>query len=109
MCMVSAVMDEFRPYIPPREFPKVYPGGPHEAPPKQWSLNPPGRQEIKLDPQQLQELIDAFREAVQAAAAFDRITGQPDCVDPEKAKLEDRVEELEDQLEQIKNAAGEVL
>lgn len=46
----------------------------------------------------LRQLVVDFREAVAAAKVVDRLTGQPDCVDPEKAKLEERVTELETRL-----------
>lgn len=46
----------------------------------------------------LRQLIADFREAVAAAKVVDRLTGQPDCVDPEKAKLEERVAALETRL-----------
>jgi hypothetical protein len=43
----------------------------------------------------LKNLIKEFREAVAAAKTIDRLTNQPDCLDPEKGKLEMRVAELE--------------
>jgi hypothetical protein len=46
----------------------------------------------------LRTLIDEFRRALEAAKTVDRLTGQPDCVDPEKAKLEERVARLEEKL-----------
>jgi len=48
--------------------------------------------------ERLRKLIDEFKEAVEAAKKLDVLTNQPDCVDPEKAKLEERVAELERQL-----------
>lgn len=44
---------------------------------------------------ELKKLIADFKEAVEAAKKVDALTGQPDCVDPAKQKLEDRVAELE--------------
>lgn len=44
---------------------------------------------------ELKALIAEFKEALAAAKLVDKVTGQPDCEDPEKAKLVDRVEELE--------------
>lgn len=46
----------------------------------------------------LRSLIQEFKEAVAAAKIVDKLTNQPDCEDPEKKKLEDRVAELEARL-----------
>lgn len=46
----------------------------------------------------IRSLIQEFREAVTAAKVVDKLTNQPDCEDPEKKKLEDRVAELESRL-----------
>lgn len=42
--------------------------------------------------------IDLFHSMVTDARTFDVEAGQPDCEDPEKAKLEERIAELEKQL-----------
>ncbi len=88
MCVMSMVMDQYKPYIP-----------------DQWPYNPiqplPQPQPIQ-DPAQLQEMIDAFHKAVAAAEVYDRLTGQPDCIDPEKAELLKRVAKLEKQLKKEK-------
>ena len=47
--------------------------------------------------------IDLFHSMVTDAKIFDVEAGQPDCEDPEKAKLEERIAELEAELEK-KNA-----
>lgn len=52
----------------------------------------------------LRQLIKDFREASTAAKRVDELTGQPDCVDPKKAELEERVAKLEVELERIKSA-----
>jgi len=52
----------------------------------------------------LRKLIDEFREAVEAAKKIDVLTKQPDCEDPEKAKLLDRVAELERRLDQLEKS-----
>jgi len=46
------------------------------------------------------ERIDLFKRMVTDARLFDVESGQPDCEDPEKAKLQDHLEELEKQLEE---------
>jgi hypothetical protein len=53
----------------------------------------------------LRTLIDEFRRALEAAKTVDLLTGQPDCVDPEKAKLEERVARLEAELERYRGGA----
>ncbi len=45
------------------------------------------------------ERIDLFKRMVADARLFDEESGQPDCEDPEKAKLENRIVELEEQLD----------
>lgn len=47
------------------------------------------------------KLVREFREAIQAAKRVDDLTGQPDCVDPEKAKLTERVAELERKIAEM--------
>lgn len=50
---------------------------------------------VSVDLAALAQLLKEYREALEAAKKVDVLTGQPDCVDPQKAKLEDRVAELE--------------
>lgn len=89
MCNVSMVMDQYRPYIP-------------YTPPQQWTWPRP----TGPTAEELRELIESFRDAVKAAEVFDRLTGQPDCVDPEKAELVDRVAELERRLDEMAAMTG---
>lgn len=42
--------------------------------------------------------IDLFHDMVADARIFDIEANQPDCEDPEKAKLEERIAELEEEL-----------
>jgi hypothetical protein len=51
----------------------------------------------------LKKLINDFKEAVAAAKIVDNLTGQKDCVDVEKQKLEDRVALLEQQIAELKD------
>lgn len=44
--------------------------------------------------------IDLFKRMVADAKVFDEESGQPDCEDPEKAKVTERIENLEKELEQ---------
>jgi len=55
---------------------------------------------------ELRKLIEDFKVAIEAAKKVDVLTGQPDCEDPEKAKLRERVAELERQLAAVKEAVG---
>lgn len=41
------------------------------------------------------KLVGELKQAAEAAKMVDKLTGQPDCVDPEKQKLEERVAQLE--------------
>jgi hypothetical protein len=70
------------------------------------NINPPLPIVSPQEAAELRALIKGFREAVQAAKTVDRLTGQPDCLDPEKAKLETRVAELERRLDAMAKAAG---
>jgi hypothetical protein len=45
------------------------------------------------------ERIGLFRRMVTDARLFDKESGQPDCEDPEKAKVEARIDAIEEQLE----------
>lgn len=84
MCVVSMVHDHFRdrfaPWIPsqPYEFVPFTP----VIPATDWN--------------KIFEEAAKFQEAIRAAQVVDRLTKQPDCIDPEKAKLEQRVAELEE-------------
>jgi hypothetical protein len=46
-----------------------------------------------------QERINLFRTMVKAAHTFDKEAGQPDCADPEKEKIKDKIEALAELLE----------
>ena len=73
MCVVSLVMDYYRPRI------------------DEWWFQP---LTPSVAPSVMKEISD-LKKAVQGAEDVDRLTGQPDCVDPEKAKLMERVAALE--------------
>lgn len=89
MCVVSMVhdhyLDRFQPYV---------------TPDITISWPPPS-----LDLSELRKLIEEFKEAISAAKTIDVLTKQPDCVDPEKARLSARVAELEAKLAAIAKAA----
>jgi hypothetical protein len=82
MCAVSMVFDQYRPRF--NEHLRSYIWPPAQAPGPEVA--------------ELRALIAEFREAVAAARAKDKAEGAPDCEDPQKAKLEQRVAELERRL-----------
>lgn len=85
MCVYSMVVDQFQPVIPWIE----------PEPSKTIGTFTWPKQEPTLDLNELKKLLDEFKRLVENAKEIDAKTGQPDCVDPEKAKLIDRVIELE--------------
>jgi hypothetical protein len=62
----------------------------------------PKLEDLSLPKLDIPKLLEDFRRAQEAAQTVDTLTGQPDCVDPEKAKLEARVAELEAELAALK-------
>ena len=99
MCVMSMVHDHYGdrfPFIEPwptetaKPFIPATPVNPTDASKALAELFAPS-----LDITELRRLIAEFRELVKAAALIDEKTGQPDCVDPEKEKLQARVDELE--------------
>lgn len=89
--MVSDFYDNTIPWIEPYS-----PFQPTKTNP--FPLVPPVQVEEKPE-QDIVKTLREFAEAMMAAKKVDELTGQPDCVDPEKAKLEDRVKELEALIE----------
>lgn len=90
MCVISMVMDHYQPIIPaitPLPYIRPAPGAVQSF---EWPQS--------VDLVALRRLIDEFNAAVAAAKTVDRLTGQPDCEDPEKMKLVERVAELEARL-----------
>lgn len=77
MCVYSMIIDRFQPDFLPWAKPFVTP--------------------IK-NPIDLQDLINRFKTGAEAAKVVDAALGAPDCEDPEKLKLLDRVAELEKAL-----------
>lgn len=111
MCVVSMVMDHYNDRFKQRgwgQWPPFAPEQPWGFPPpepirttpedfkKQIDniLNPPPSKEV----QELRDLIQEFRDALKAAKLVDVLTNQPDCEDPKKAELEERVKALEKHL-----------
>jgi len=105
MCVVSMVYDDFS-----KRIPWVQPFNPMEVKPLVPSHPAPASVDFTLITKQeaadIRQLIKEFREAIEAAKVVDRLTRQPDCVDPEKAKLEERVAALEAELAKVKASKG---
>jgi hypothetical protein len=97
MCVYSAIGPMFEPLVP---IPTPSPHMPY-AP---WGPVP--QTGLPISPEDLATLLAAFHKAVEAAKAADRATGQPDCSDPEKVKLEERVAELERRLDAMTKAGA---
>ena len=96
MCIVSMIHDHYQPQFEPYKWVS--------------STTTPGAGTFAFGPtvdvEKLEKLIKDFNEAIFAAARLDVLTKQPDCVDPEKAMLQERVAELEKQLQAVRDAAG---
>ena len=93
MCVVSMVHDHYAPLIP--DWTKPF------APTPILPIQP------EITPAQATDwarIAEEFRRAVAAARVVDELTKQPDCVDPEKAKLEERVAMLEKRLAELEAA-----
>jgi len=46
--------------------------------------------------------IETFRSLVESAKQYDSLTNQPDCEDPEKAKVKEHIDELEISMNEYK-------
>lgn len=99
MCVYSAIGPIFEPVIP---YPT--PAAPVDVIITPWTTVPSTG--LPISPEDLRTLIDAFHKAVAAAKQADKASGQPDCVDPDKVKLEARVAELERRLDAMQRALG---
>lgn len=96
MCIVSMVHDHYNPLIPePLTLPLV-PVAPYSPPATSVDLAV-----ILIQMDEIKKLVQAFREDVRKAEELDASMKQPDCVDPEKAKLIDRVKQLEERIEAL--------
>lgn len=94
MCVVSMVIDHYNPFFPPLPEPAPTPTVPNVSGTFTWP--PPS-----VDLNELRKLIEEFKEAMVAAKKVDLLTGQPDCEDPEKAKLVARVDALEKEVARL--------
>jgi hypothetical protein len=84
MCVVSAVHQGYDQVIPQRHH---------------WPLNPVAPKTISEE--DIRRILDAYRESLDLARQVDEIAERPDCEDPVKAELLDRVAEIEARLDEI--------
>lgn len=112
MCVVSAVYDDFN-----KRIPSPAPGWP-------WTPNPPFNPpqpfggivvmpppSLAAEIEEMRKLIAEFHTAVELAKKLDLLMRKPDCADPTKAALEERVADLERRLDEVAKvlpAAGAV-
>jgi hypothetical protein len=91
---MSQVFDHFDPLIPngPSN-PWVTPATP--APSVPWFTPVVPSMPPAQDPEAVKRILEEFAKAREAAAIVDKALGNKDCVDPEKAKLLDRIVWLE--------------
>ena len=61
---------------------------------------------LRAEVARLTKVVNDFIAAKIAAETVDRLTAQPDCVDPEKARLIERVADLEKRLAAVRDAIG---
>lgn len=105
MCVVSMVHDYYQPRIPDRAWPiqPLEPFIPWVQPKEVDPLQTlPPRDYLDL----IEKLLKDFKVAVKAAEQVDALTAQPDCVDPEKAKLIERVATLEKEIAALKRSVS---
>lgn len=108
MCIVSMVHDHygdrFIPWFDPNRLPwrDPFPGANPFSPLRKGGQKVPTArpisEEIAEELQALRQLIAEYREAITKAKRLDELTKQPDCEDPKKATLEERVTDLEQRL-----------
>lgn len=90
MCIVSMIHDYFEPKIP-----QVQPAHPFAPDTGGGFVFPKHAPDHASSILELKSLILEFRRLLEMAKEIDEKTGQPDCVDPGKAPLQDRVADLE--------------
>lgn len=102
MCVLSGVYDHYREMFPSALSPFRQPLIPRQPFPTQIVNIPTVLPSPEIE--DLRQLVKDFKEAVKAAKLIDKLMKQPDCEDPEKAKLEERVAALEKELAKLKRA-----
>jgi hypothetical protein len=102
------VHDHFEPKIPSDWNPHGIQIGPAVTPPFviPVPVDAATVEALRAEIANLTKVVADFKTAVEAARKVDSLTAQPDCADPEKAKLEARVAELERRLDAVSRALG---
>lgn len=100
MCIVSNVYDDFNKRFPtsPWEVPRIEP---YTWPNPNETIADDISKSLQKQLEEAKKFIEQFREAKELAKRLDILLNQPDCVDPDKAKLEKRIEELEKRLDEV--------
>ena len=99
MCVVSMVFDDFSKRFPINPLEPQQPE--YTWPLQTIALSNPVPTLDKNDIEKLRKYIEEFRESVELAKKLDVLMKQPDCFDPDKAKLEQRITELEKRLDEM--------
>jgi len=98
------VYDHFNPFFP-HTLPPYFPGPNPAYPPGTNTpftpYTPPAPVVYPTTAEEWMQLIQKFRDSVEAAKLVDKNTNQPDCEDREKKKLEDRVAALEAKIAEL--------
>lgn len=90
MCVISMVNDYGRQNWP--IYPAPAPFAPPPDPNSKWTL----------------ETIEQFEKLVKAAERMDALMGEPDCVDPEKAKFMKELKKLKKRLKKLERKVDEM-
>ncbi len=111
MCTMSTVHDHFEPQIPndwnPIPLVPWIPNGTTSLPTfTLTTLEDPEIVALRAEVARLNKVIADFKAAKEAAEIVDRLTSQPDCVDPKKATLIERVADLEMRLAKVEKVIG---
>lgn len=92
MCIMSVVHEDYSKIFPqPGGWLQPVPGVP-------FAVTVPS---LATEILEMKQLIAEFRAAVELARQLDILMKKPDCVDPEKAKLEERVAALEQRMNEV--------
>ena len=90
MCVYSAIFDHYTPKFP------VPSPTPYELAVPWLPVVPDA---AAMTPEELLKLIEDFKKAAEDAKEQDKKEGNPDCEDPDKARLLERIEILEHRIE----------
>jgi hypothetical protein len=98
MCVRSMVYDYWNKYPWPQPLP-IY--VPYPVPQPQPYDPMPRQPQIEINWEVVKADIEKFKKSIAAAKVVDDLTAQPDCEDPDKAKLKEKIEALEKRIKQL--------